>query len=217
MSFIRVGLRGTLPGGESWSVNPAYNETTNVADWDQEAGQAAANAIAALVVPTDLKNLLSSAALMASVRVERRTDSNVLVGAAEAAWTGGGQPTGTPSKPFQTSVVLSLRTNVPGASGRGRLYWPALGAALNNGTLRLSGPTPTAVATAAVGYLDGIETALKNALHPTPSLIDLHLAVYSPTRAAKTDVTRIEVGDVLDVQRRRRDRVAENVSAVSYP
>lgn len=217
MSFIRVGLRGTMPSGESWSVNPAFNESTNVPAWDQAAGQLAADAIAAINVPTELKTLLSVAAPFATVRVERRTDNNVLIGAAEAKWTGGGQPTPTPTKPFQTSVVLSLRTTTPGASGRGRLYWPALGAQVSTSTLRLTGPTPTAVATAAVTYLDGIETALKTALHPAPSLIDFRLAVYSPTRGTKTDVSRIEVGDVLDVQRRRRDRVPEAISSVSYP
>lgn len=217
MSFIRVGLRGTLPGGESWSVNPAYNETTDVVTWDQSEGQAAATAIGAIAVPTSLKNLMSSAATMATVRVERRSDANVLIGAAEAAWTGGG-PSGTaPSKTFQTSAVLSLRSNVPGARGRGRLYWPALGAVLSATTLRLANPTTTSVATDSASYLDLIETALKNAFHPTPDLIDFHLAVYSPTTSSKTDITRIEVGDILDTQRRRRDKAVESYASHSYP
>lgn len=217
MSFIRVGLRGTLPGGESWSVNPAYNETTDVVTWDQSEGQAAATAIGAIAVPTALKSLMSSAATMATVRVERRSDANVLIGAAEAAWTGGGASGTAPSKTFQTSTVISLRSNVPGSRGRGRLYWPALGAVLTAGTLRLGNPTTTSVATDSAAYLDLIETALKNAFHPAPDLIDFHLAVYSPTTNSKTDVTRIEVGDILDTQRRRRDKVVEAYATHSYP
>lgn len=217
MSFIRVGLRGTLPGGEVWSVNPAFNESTDVVDWDQAAGQQAANAIGAITVPAALKSLLSSSAQMASVRVERRSDSNRLIGAAEAGWAGGGQSGAAASKTFQTSTVISLRSNVPGARGRGRLYWPALGAVLTAGTLRLGNPTPAAVATASVEYLDAIETALKNAIHPSPSLIDFHLAVYSPTTQTKTDITRIEVGDILDTQRRRRDTVQETYASAVYP
>ena len=68
MSYIRVSLRGTLPGGEVWSVNPAYNETTGVPDWDQAAGQAAADAIAALTVPSALQQARSNGAPPASER-----------------------------------------------------------------------------------------------------------------------------------------------------
>lgn len=216
MSFIRVSIRGTLPGGETWSVNPAYNETTDVVGFDQAAGQTAATAIAALTYPTALKDLQSNVAIPTTVRVERRSDANVLLGAAEAPFVGFSPGTGTATKPFQTSVVISLRSNTPGASGRGRLYWPALGAAVGVSTLRLTVPTTTAVATAAKTYLDAIETALKEAFHPTPSLIDFHLAVYSPTKQTKTDIVRIEVGDILDTQRRRRDAAAENYASVVY-
>lgn len=217
MSFIRVSLRGGLPSGEVWSVNPAYNETTNVGTWDQTAGQKAADAIGALNVPTSLKNLLSTAAPMRTVRVERRSDDGALLGAAEAPWVGGGGSSETPKQSYQASVVLSLRSNVPGSRGRGRLYWPALGAGLSSSTLRLSTPTPVSVATDAVAYLNSIETALKQALAPTPSLIDYHLSVYSPTTKSKTDIVRLEVGDILDVQRRRRDRVAEVFASRAYP
>lgn len=216
MSFIRVSIRGTLPGGETWSVNPAYNETTDVVGFDQAAGQTAATAIAALTYPTALKDLQSNVAIPTTVRVERRSDANVLLGAAEAPFVGFSPGTGTATKPFQTSVVISLRSNTPGASGRGRLYWPALGAAVGVSTLRLTVPTTTAVVTAAKTYLDAIETALKEAFHPTPSLIDFHLAVYSPTKQTKTDIVRIEVGDILDTQRRRRDAAAENYASVVY-
>lgn len=217
MSYIRVSLRGGLPGGEVWSVNPAFNETTNDTQWDQTRGQAAADAIGALTVPAALKNLLSSAAPMRTVRVERRSDAGVLIGAAEAAWTGGGASSETAKQSFQSSVVLSLRSNVPGARGRGRLYWPALGAGLNGTTLRISSPTVASVATDAVDYLDGIETALKVALQPGGSLIDYHLTVVSPTSGTRTDVVRVEVGDILDVQRRRRDRLAEVYASAPYP
>lgn len=217
MSYIRVMLRGTLPGGESWSVNPAYNETTNVVTWDQEAGQSAATAIAAITLGTGLNGLRSNAAPGSIVRVERRTDAGILVGAAEAPWTITGTGASAAVHPPQTSCVLSLRSNTPGSRGRGRLYWPALGATLNATTLRLSAPTTSAVADAAVAYLDAIETALKEQLNPSPSLIDYHLCVVSPTTATRTDITRIEVGDVLDVQRRRRDKLVESRAITAYP
>lgn len=217
MSFIRIALRGTLPGGESWSVNPAFNETTNVTTWNQTDGQAAATAIGLVTVPAELKKLQSSGAAFATVRVERRTDADVLLGAAEAPWVAGGQSNATPNKPFQTSLVLSLRTEIPGGRHRGRMYWPALSAELSTSTLRLSSPTAAAVATAAASYLDLLAAALKTTLAAPPSLIDYDLAVYSPTNKDKTRVSRIEVGDVLDVQRRRRDRIVENIASAPMP
>lgn len=217
MSFIRVILSGTMATSEVWSVGPAYNESTDTVTWDQEAGQAAADAIVARAVPLELRQLLSTAARLTKARIERRTDAGILIGAAEAPFTT--PPTGTdaPTKPPQTSVVISLRTTVPGSRGRGRLYWPALSGAMTTGTVRLTNPAPAAVASAASVYLDGIETDLKNSLHPVPSLIDLHLCVVSPTTNTRTDITRIQVGDVLDTQRRRRDKLAEAYADTVYP
>lgn len=216
MSYIRVILRGVIGVGEVWSVAPAFNETTNVAGWDQAAGQNAANAVAAVVVPNLLKNTASNAGRGTQVRVERRSDDHTLLGAAEAAWAGFTAPTQNPDKPAQSSIVFSLRSNVPGSRGRGRLYWPALSAGISSSTLRLDAAGTLALATAASSYLNLIETALKEQLHPSPSLIDYRLCVVSRTSGVRTDVTRIEVGDLLDVQRRRRDRLAENYSSVAY-
>lgn len=217
MSYIRVRLIGSLPGGEVWSVNPAFNETTNVADWDQTAGQSAADAIAAIALPAALNDLRSSTAPGVTVRVERRSDAHELLGAAEAAWTAAKGTSLSPRMPPQIAVVLSLRSTTPGSRGRGRLYWPALGGQVDSTTLRMSVPTPAAAASAAAQYLDAMATALKNALAPAPSLIDYDLCVVSPTTGTKTRITRIEVGNVYDVQRRRRDRLAEVYAGVPMP
>lgn len=217
MSYIRVRLIGSLPGGEVWSVNPAFNETTNVADWSQTAGQSAADAIAAVPIPTALNNLRSAAAIGVTVRVERRSDAHELLGAAEAGWTAGKAASSAPRMPPQIAAVLSLRSTVPGSRGRGRLYWPALGGQVDSTTLRMSVPTAADAASAAAQYLDAMATALKNALAPAPSLIDYDLCVVSPTTGTKTRITRIEVGNVFDVQRRRRDRLTEVYAGVPMP
>lgn len=217
MSYIRVRLNGSLPSGEVWSVNPAFNETTNVSTWTQTEGQAAADAIALLPIPTALNDLRSGAGIGVTVRVERRSDTHELIGAAEAAWTAGKTTSVQARMPPQIAVVLSLRSTTPGSRGRGRLYWPAIGAQVDTTTLRLSVPTAAAAATAAATYLDGMATALKNALAPSPSLIDYDLCVVSPTTGSKTRITRIEVGNVLDVQRRRRDRLVEVYATAPMP
>lgn len=217
MSYIRVLLRGAIGTAEVWSVGPAYNETTNVTGWDQGQGQAAADAVAAVAVPAPLMSIVGSATTGTTVRVERRSDAGILLGAAEANWAGFTGAKGITRCPPQTSIVLSLRSNVPGSRGRGRLYWPALGANVVSATGRLEAPSASSLAGAARSYLDLIETALKEQLAGSPSLIDYHLAVVSPTTGGRTDITRIQVGDVLDTQRRRRDRLPEAYAVVAYP
>lgn len=217
MSFIRVMLKGTLPGGEAWSVNPCYGETLNVATWNQTNGDNAAEAIGALEIPQPLRSLKSQAALPSTVRVERRSDDNELIGAAERAWAPPTSPVVTPRMSYQTSAVISLRSGTPGRSGRGRLYWPAIGAQLDTASLRLSVPTASDAASAARSYLLAIQNALTANLDPAPSTGVFHaLNVYSPTHGTRVQVNRLEVGDILDVQRRRRDRTVENYASVTY-
>lgn len=217
MSFARVLLRGTLGASENWSVGVAYRRNVDGTSFTQSEVQAAAAAIAAIDLGADLGVVRSTAVRSTTVRLEIRTDANDLVLAAEAPWTKLGSSGSGASKPAQTSLVFSLRSTVPGSRHRGRIYWPALAATINADTLRLTTVATQAYATQMAAYLDDIETALKEQLDPSPSLNDWALAVYSPTNQSLTDITRIEVGDILDVQRRRRDSLPESYSSAPYP
>lgn len=217
MSYIRVRLNGSLPGGEVWSVNPAFAESDDVIDWNQEDGQQAADQIGGLALPSALNDLRSVAAAGTTVRVERRSDTHELIGAAEAPWIAAQGSSLGVSKPLQACAVISLRSTVPGASNRGRLYWPALGAIIGTTTARLTAPTVSAAASAAATYLDEINSTLMEYLYPDPSPLTSWLAVVSPTTGVKRRITRVEVGDILDVQRRRRDKVAEVYGSAPMP
>jgi len=117
---------------------------------------------------------------------------------------------GAAYKPYPTCVVLSLRTGLPGASFRGRTYWPATGIGVNEygrnaSTLDMAQDYAAMlyeIATAAVGFGTAEE---------------LRPCVFSRTKDLVTPVTQIRVGDVPDVQRRRRDALAEDYSSVTYP
>lgn len=214
MSYIRVMFRGTLPGGESWSVNPAFNESLNHSTWDQTLGDNAVGVIATIPLGTALNSIKGPAAPGQMVRIERRSDSHELIGASEAPWaTTGGQ---TADKPFQTSVVISLRTAVPSAHTRGRLYFPAISANISATTLRLETPSTQQVADGAVTWLTQIQEDLTEFLTPNPDLTFHRLCVVSQTTNLRTDVTRIQVGNVLDVQRRRRDKLVETYASAAF-
>ena len=217
MSFVRVLLRGTIGASENWSVGIAYRRSVNGAPSSQQDLQAAAVAIAARTLGPDIRAVVSTAVRSTDVRVEVRSDANELLLAAEAPWIQLNSSGAGATKPPQTALVFSLRSTTPGSRHRGRFYWPALAATINTDTLRLTATATQAYARQMAAYLDGIETDLKEKLDPSPSLIDYRLGVYSPTLKSLTDISRIEVGDILDVQRRRRDSLPELYASAPYP
>lgn len=218
MTFAKIILGGTLGQSEAWSCGLAYRYSAEATSpWPQNKLQDAATRIAAVALETDIKQITSTAVRSTLVRVEQRQDNGVLTAAAEAPWDQLGSSGAGATKPPQTAIVVSLRTGIPGARRRGRIYWPALAAVIGGETLRLTGTQTAAYARQMAAYLDKIETALKEAISPSPSLNDFSLAVYSPTDRVCTDVRTIMVGDVLDVQRRRRDKIPEAYASHSYP
>ena len=208
---IRVSIRGTMPSGEVWSINPVYKVTTGAVISAPELATAAA-AINALTIPSALLLTLTSSCSVTGVQLEARTHAGVLEAQAEGLRTTPVAGTGPGNKTFQTSVVGSLKTTAGGSHGRGRLYWPATGIETNPATLRVTSTVHANLVTGFKSYLQLIETALDGAVDET-----VGLAVWSRTTSSSALVTQIRVGDVLDTQRRRRDAVPETYIAATYP
>lgn len=210
--LIRVSYVGAMPSGEVWSVNPVYSVGGDFGTpVSQLVAQTIATAIAAISVPTGLVQIMNSATTVTGCRVEARALDGTLESQAEAVKTSPTPGTGAGNHPFQTSCVISLRTATPGPSGRGRLYWPATGANLTASTLRTAAGQNSTTATAAKTLLSGIEAAIE------ASLSGVALAVWSRKNLALPGVISLQVGDVLDVQRRRRDQLIEGFASTSYP
>lgn len=209
MSYVRVSILGTTVGGEVWSVNPVFDPTGEFPGGvSQTALDAAATAIQNIAIPADLKTLLSTALAQIGCRLEVRDDGNdSLIALSEKTFPANQPGTGTPRMGAQNAVVVSVLTDTPGARGRGRMYWPAVGATID-ANLRLSAPTTTNVVTAMVSYMQAIEGALAAAF-PT---IGFNLAVRSKTTHTTPHAARLRVGNVIDSQRRRRDSFTESYS-----
>lgn len=214
MSYVRVSILGDAPGGEVWSINPVFDPTGEFPGGvDQANLDAACNAIANLTVPTGLLNKMSNALRVTGARIEVREDSNdALIGIAIDVRTTPAVGSGTPLRPAQCAVVLSLRTNTPGGSGRGRLYFPALGDAIGS-DLRYNSTIMSAFVTDMRTYLNGMRSALATAF-PT---IGFDLAVRSRTTHTTPHVVRIQAGNVIDTQRRRRDAMVEDYVSLPFP
>lgn len=207
---LRVSILGSLPNSEVWSVNPVWHLLTNPTP---TAAQliTIANTINGLTIPPGLLANLNSATKITGVRLEARTLAGVLDIQHEALRTTAVSGTGAQNHPMQTSVVTSLRTTFPGASGRGRLYWPATGAQLNSASLRIISTDVTASVVAVHFLLDAIEDAI------TATLGGADLVVWSRKAPAVHAVTELRMGDVPDTQRRRRDQAVETYAAIAYP
>jgi hypothetical protein len=210
--LLRVSIFGQMPGGEEWSVNPVYqiggDFGTSVS---QVQCQTVATAIAAVAVPTGLHQTLVTSSNVQGVRVEARTRAGGLEVQAEATKAVPQAGTGSTAHPYQTSLVISLRTALPGASGRGRMYWPATGIAAVATDLRLSAANATSVLAGAKTYLSSIETAIEATL-PNTSLV-----VWSRKTAGLNGVISLQLGNIFDVQRRRRDVLIESYSSTTWP
>lgn len=213
MTHIKVIWKGTMPGGESWSVSAAYIPIGVVTvPQPQAAMNAAATAIANAGLPADILSMLSSACTLTDVRLEQRTATGRLEAVGAGARATAQPGTSGANKPFQVSAVISLRTAVPGRRGRGRMYWPALGIPITTSGLRVQQTDIDAKLAAVKGLLVSTGGRLQTAFGDIPHV----LAVYSKVGAMETEVNALEMGDVLDVQRRRRDKAVENRTTTPY-
>lgn len=114
--------------------------------------------------------------------------------------------------PPQTCVVASLRSASPGPKYRGRMYLPLL-----SGTVSTSNGTfPSADASSIAG-------AVKAYLAAVAGLTSWGASGWKPVVVSQTPtgtlaaLTAVKVGNVFDTQRRRRNKVIETYSTVTYP
>lgn len=99
--------------------------------------------------------------------------------------------------PFQVAPVVSLRTALATRAGRGRFYAPSP-AVDQQAAGRLITTAQTALLNSAVAMF----TALTGA--------GLSGVLYSRTTTQTQEITSVDVGDVIDTQRRRRNKLIEN-------
>lgn len=209
--LIKVSLLGTLPSGEEWSVNPVYRLNAQNVDVSFAQLTAIATAIDAITLGNSLRNLWSVTTALTGCRVEARTNEGALEGLAEHTRALPVVGLGSTPHPFQTAAVVSLRTPLAGASGRGRVYWPATGVQITPANLRMESSQQGFTLTGTKTFFADIKTAI------TASVPDVILAVWSRKLNTTLGVTRMLVGDVLDTQRRRRDTLVESYMQVDIP
>lgn len=221
MAYFRTIIRGTIGAGEVWTTSYTWGIFGLAPDVpDQAAVDAILNKLVTLVipggVPTSLKLLLSSQAAITGFRVEKRSEDERILNIAEGNMASAIPGTVGPTKTPQDAVVVSLRTSTPGARGRGRSYWPALGAVLST-SFDLTTPTPAASVADFKTWIKSIGDLVNAGLATLSDVRTVVFAVRSVTDHVCRNVTSIQVGSLLDTQRRRRDNLHETYSSLVYP
>lgn len=193
MAIFRHVASGTLPG-ETFTFT-LHTDSTQEIDAAQSAWTAAVTALweggtpelNTIIADTVSITQTSTALLSGSTgaQVTRRITAVNLQGTSEAEML-----------PFQVAEVISLRTDLATRSGRGRFYLPPLvTTSMDSG--RMAASSQLILLDAASSMMSTLNTAM------------LEPVVYSRSTLAGTPITSIDVGDVYDTQRRRRDQLVE--------
>lgn len=221
MSYLRVIALGSIGGVEEWSSGVSYRFfQLSFVDMTQSQLESLVQRlitnVTSTALPATLRSLMSTGATLTGWRVESHGEDEKLLAVAQNNYPTPIAGTGTPTKAPQDALVFSFRTSTPGARGRGRTYWPALGAGLS-ATFNLFTPTAAAVAADAKVLYKLIGDQINAELAANSLAATVELAVRSGSDHSSRLVNRIQVGNVLDTQRRRRDSLVESYQIVSYP
>lgn len=197
MSTFYVRMSGALPGGEQWNSGYHVTGTDGIATLITDAVAGAAILWSGDGGPTPgIASHYTSTTGLSSVVAYHLDESDgkaIERGEGIPSHVGGGS--GSPL-PQEVAVCISLRTLVPGPRGRGRAYMPApiVGDVLATG--RFDSLACGDFATSYAAMLQYMASQGWTA------------CLFTPGQASR-DITSVDVGDVFDAQRRRRDKLVE--------
>lgn len=112
-------------------------------------------------------------------------------------------PTGSALLPPQVALAVTLRANILGRRGRGRIYLPAVAQTVCTSDGLVSGPPVTGIRAAFVSLVNNLQN-----VPGTPDYIPL-VTVTSPGQASGVRPSQVRMGQKLDTIRSRREQVPE--------
>lgn len=189
MALYRHRLEGTFPG-EVWSFGLYTDSSLSLAAMQSQW-------------MTGITNFWSTATALFCTDVETTRATTVELDPATGKQLTGAEDTradaGTSAAtclPFQCAPVVSLRTATLSRAGRGRFYAPSLAVDQVSAGRMLTTARDT-LADAALDLVQGLTSAGGN------------VVIYHRATGTTSLVTSLDVGDVIDTQRRRRNKLVE--------
>ena len=137
-----------------------------------------------------------------SVVTYKVNEAGKAVSQAEASFAATVKGSSANNMPPQVAVVGTLLTGAPGRSNRGRIYLGGVAAASVTDQGRIN-------AAPQGRYGDGLAGLYKRLRDKTLQGDVFRPVVVSPTLGAARKITQVQVGDVYDTQRRRRNKLIE--------
>lgn len=195
----KVDVLGTFGGSEEWQ----FSHHVSGGDTDLTLAQVESYAGAyydSLTGDVDFMAEFTSNVVFSGWRatlINSTTGGTISVGNGGTAAPGTG--TAGDTMPPQIAICVSLRTGLSGPQNRGRFYLPTP----QFGTVTTAGRLDPDNITDMLTSLNAAFTAATTAVGGTVVI------VYSRTHHAYQPVLRMDIGDVFDTIRRRRDKLVE--------
>jgi len=198
MALYRFVASGTTPGETfSFTMHAEGNLSTG------DAATAFADALTAAwgAGMDDLTTADVDLTLASAATIDPATDGQITRAEVVLALTG---VAAGEMLPFQCATVVSLLTASATRHGRGRFYLPPLAVSvIDQGR----------VSSASLAVLDTAWTAFFASLNTD----NITPVVRNRTGHVSTTVTSARIGDVIDTQRRRRNKLTETYTVVAVP
>jgi len=198
MALFHHTFSGTTPG-ETWSFNIHTTSAGTLA-----SAQAGAVAAANALWTGQLDDFISADVLMTEVStasLNEATDQQIsrLADDVNLPGVSAGQ-----SLPFQCALAVSWRTDFATRAGRGRIYLPPISVS-NMAAGRVGNSSVTGIVAAVNAFWGALDTA------------GLALVIRSKSTHTSVAVTGGNVGNVIDTQRRRRNKLIEIRTPLTAP
>jgi hypothetical protein len=209
MTHLKIVIGGQLIESQGWSIGittraPSGFSPSDLATGAQQAYadflSAAWSTAASGTVP--LSSFIGTAGNVAGAKVyfySTGATQALGVGASSGAAVAG---TNTVSSPPQCALVASLLSGYGGRDNRGRIYVPHVGRAV--GTTGRSNVVPVQFATTIANWLSLMRTRSING-QPT-------IPIIGSANGAGLDITQVRADNVVDTQRRRRDKISPTLT-----